>query len=130
MTLNVMKSTGFETVVSWLAKHHFDRKQFVESAGDFAVRGGIVDVFPYTETLPIRIEFFGDTIESMRPFDAISQRSTGARDTLTLVPNALTEAEEVRDNTIFDYLKPDTIVITIEPTRIQVAAEESGVADD
>jgi transcription-repair coupling factor (superfamily II helicase) len=130
LTLNVMESLGFETLVTWLAKHHFDRKQFVESAGDFAVRGGIIDVFPYTETFPIRIEFFGDTIESMRPFDAISQRSTGVRDTLTLVPNALTEAEEVRDNTIFDYIKKETLVITIEPERVQSVAAEVGVPEE
>lgn len=130
LTLNALESIGFDNLVQWLAKHHFDRKQFVEAAGDFAVRGGIVDVFPYTETLPIRIEFFGDTIESMRPFDAISQRSTGSRGALTLVPNALTEAEEIRDNTIFDYLKKDTIVITIEPERVQATAAEVGVSEE
>ncbi len=130
LSLATMESIGFEMLITWLAKHHFDRKQFVESAGDFAVRGGIVDVFPYTETLPIRIEFFGDTIESMRAFDAVSQRSTGARGTLTLVPNALTGAGEVRDATLFDYLAADTVIVTLEPERVQAALEESGGAAD
>ncbi|MDP4200050.1 MAG: transcription-repair coupling factor [Bacteroidota bacterium] len=130
MTVTVMESIGFETLVTWLTKHHFERKQFVESAGDFAVRGGIVDVFPYTETLPIRIEFFGDTIESMRAFDAVSQRSTGGRGTLTLVPNALTESGEIRDATIFDYLAANTVIVTFEPSRVQSALEESGAPKD
>jgi transcription-repair coupling factor (superfamily II helicase) len=130
MTLATVETVGFDTLITWLAKHHFDRKQFVESAGDFAVRGGIVDVFPYTETLPIRIEFFGDTIESMRAFDAVSQRSTGSRGTLTLVPNALTESGELRDATLFDYLAANTVIVTLEPERVQSALEESGAAAD
>ena len=127
LTVQVRSEAGFDRLIKWLDTHHFDRKQFVESAGDFAVRGGIIDVFPFTETLPIRIEFFGDSIESMREFDAISQRSIAGRSELVLVPNILTEAETVSEATIFDYLAPETVAITFEPERVQAKMEESGV---
>ncbi len=131
LTIQTRSDAGFDVLIKWLDAHHFDRKQFVESAGDFAVRGGIIDVFPYTETLPIRIEFFGDTIESMREFDAISQRSIAGRSELVLVPNILTESETSSANpaeaTIFDYLAAETVAVSFEPDRIAAKMEEAGV---
>jgi transcription-repair coupling factor (superfamily II helicase) len=126
LPLIVAQDPGFDRVQKWLDGHHFERKQFVETAGDFAVRGGIIDVFPFTETLPIRIEFFGDTIESMRAFDAISQRSTSPRTELVLVPNVLTESSEQGNATLFDYLAQNTIALTIEPDRVSAKLEEMG----
>jgi len=130
LILKAGEERGFEHVIKWLEAHHFERKQFVESAGEFAVRGGIVDVFPYTETLPIRIEFFGDMIESMRAFDAISQRSTSGRPELVLVPNVLTEANVVNEATLVDYLNAGTVVINFEISRIQTKLEEENISPD
>jgi transcription-repair coupling factor (superfamily II helicase) len=118
LTLERGKETGFDALIQWFEAHHFDRKQFVESSGHYAVRGGIVDVFPFTEILPVRIEFFGDVVESMRAFDTISQRSIVDRGSLTLVPNALTENEVIGEATLFDYLSKDALVALIEPERI------------
>jgi transcription-repair coupling factor (superfamily II helicase) len=123
------EEAGFERVQKWLDSHNFERKQFVETAGDFAFRGGIIDVFPFTETLPIRVEFFGDMIESMRAFDAISQRSTSPRNELVLVPNVLTESSEQGDATLFDYLGENTIAVTIELDRTKAKLEELDSAD-
>jgi len=125
--LTVATEAGFSTTIAWLEAHHFERKTFVESAGDFAVRGGIVDVFPYTETLPVRIEFFGDTIESMRGFDVISQRSTSTRNELALVPNILTESEQAAEAFLFEYLSADAVVVSIEPERIRTRMMECEV---
>src|SRR6185369_747738 len=58
----------------------------VAGKGEFARRGGLVDVFPPSAELPIRVEFFGDEIESLRAFDPTDQRSTGAVDRVTLLP--------------------------------------------
>ncbi|HET6510577.1 MAG TPA: DEAD/DEAH box helicase, partial [Candidatus Kapabacteria bacterium] len=127
LTLKKNTDAGFDTLRKWLNDHHFELRQFVESAGDFAVRGGIIDVFPYTETAPVRIEFFGDTIESMRAFDAISQRSIIERAELTLVPNALTDEATGKGSTIFNYLPAETIAIEIEPDRIDAKLEEEGL---
>ncbi len=127
LTLKKDTDAEFEELKKWLNDHHFEMRQFVESAGDFAVRGGIIDVFPFTETAPVRIEFFGDTIESMRAFDAISQRSIIERAELTLVPNALTDEAELKSSTIFSYLPETTIAIEIEPDRIDAKLEAEGL---
>jgi transcription-repair coupling factor (superfamily II helicase) len=121
---------GFKRLQDWLVKHHFEERQFVESAGDFAVRGGIIDVFPFTETLPFRIEFFGDTIESIRAFDAISQRSIVERKELSLVPNAITDSEQQKDASLFDYLPANTIAFTFEPERVRARIETNGESVD
>ena len=130
LSLRVGRDAGFNTVIEWLDAHHFERKGFVETAGDYAVRGGILDIFPFTETVPIRLEFFGDTIENMRAFDAISQRSTTPRQELMLVPNVLTESETGRDATLFDYIPGNALVFTIEPSRVRKRMEDLAIALD
>ena len=64
----------------------FSREDPVDEHGTFAVRGGIVDVFPAADAEPVRIEFIGDTVESLRRFDPATQRSTGATDQIHIVP--------------------------------------------
>src|SRR5438477_12759400 len=58
-----------------LAEAGYDRVGQVEVRGEYALRGGILDIFPYTSETPYRIDFLGETIESIKPFDPISQRS-------------------------------------------------------
>lgn len=67
-----------ELLIRRLALMGFARRPLVEQLGDFAVRGGIIDVFPATVSEPIRIEFFGDQVESVRTFSVLSQRSLGS----------------------------------------------------
>ena len=62
-------------VVDKLSKFGFERTENVEGKGQFAVRGGIIDVFCINNDLPFRIEFFGDEVDSIRTFDPITQRS-------------------------------------------------------
>jgi transcription-repair coupling factor (superfamily II helicase) len=64
----------------------FRREDPVDEHGEFAVRGGIVDVFPPSEAYPVRLEYIGDTIESLRSFDPSTQRSVAPLDRLTIVP--------------------------------------------
>src|SRR5690606_6985368 len=62
-------------VVEALSKAAYTRVELVEGRGEFAVRGGILDVFPPTEEHPLRIEFWGDDIEEIRYFKVADQRS-------------------------------------------------------
>jgi transcription-repair coupling factor (superfamily II helicase) len=79
-----------ERLLSFLARNGFSRVGTVVDPGDYATRGGIVDLFPPGADNPVRLDFFGDTLESLRSFDAESQR------TLTPVPRlALFAANEV-----------------------------------
>ena len=64
----------------------FTREDPVEEHGSFAIRGGIVDIFPAGDLEPVRVEFVGDMVESLRRFDPATQRSTGATDQLLIVP--------------------------------------------
>src|SRR5439155_7288120 len=64
----------------------YTREDPADEHGEFAVRGGILDVFPAGESQPVRLEFIGDTIESLRTYDPATQRSVAAIDQLTIVP--------------------------------------------
>ncbi|WP_165064140.1 transcription-repair coupling factor [Paludisphaera rhizosphaerae] len=69
---------------SWLLERGMQRVEVVEVPGEFSLRGGIFDVFPTDASDPVRIEFFGDEIESIRPFDAETQRSLDRWDNVTI----------------------------------------------
>ena len=91
-----------KSLAEFLANHAYLRTDTVRETGEFAIRGGIVDVFPPGHANPVRLDFFGDDIETMRTFDAASQRSTGKLDRLILRPVAefmLTEAAITRFRT-------------------------------
>ena len=77
---------GWEHLQQRLFALGYQRADVVSAVGEYAVRGGIIDVFPATHEQPVRIEFFGDAIESMRPFEIASQRSEGAIERVELVP--------------------------------------------
>jgi transcription-repair coupling factor (superfamily II helicase) len=78
-----------EELVAHLVRHGFRRTDLVYEVGDFAVRGGIVDFFPPGEDAPVRLDLFGDTVESIRWFDPQSQRSEDTLDSVRILPLAL-----------------------------------------
>ena len=71
---------------SFFAANGYVRSDTVGDTGEYAVRGGIVDVFPPGEPEPLRLDFFGDELESIRTFDPLSQRTTGKHPGFTLKP--------------------------------------------
>jgi transcription-repair coupling factor (superfamily II helicase) len=73
-------------IAEWLEANGFQRVSTVRDIGEYAVRGGIVDLFPPGFADPIRLDFFGDTLESIRAFDAQTQRSAAQLRALDLVP--------------------------------------------
>ncbi len=75
-------------VAQWLELNGFNRVATVREAGDYAVRGGILDLFAPGIDAPVRLDFFGDTLESIRNFDPETQRTTNERRALDLVPMA------------------------------------------
>jgi transcription-repair coupling factor (superfamily II helicase) len=77
---------GWDALQQRLFRLGYTRVDVVSAAGEFAVRGGILDVFPATADRPVRLEFFGDTLESLRPFDIASQRSDEGIERITIVP--------------------------------------------
>ncbi|MBV9984023.1 MAG: transcription-repair coupling factor, partial [Bradyrhizobium sp.] len=75
-----------DSVVAWLEHHGYLRSSTVREAGEYAVRGGILDLFPAGLDLPVRFDFFGDSLESIRSFDAETQRTMLDMRSLDLVP--------------------------------------------
>jgi transcription-repair coupling factor (superfamily II helicase) len=73
-------------LLAFLSRNGFARASSVVEPGDFAVRGGIVDVFPPGLEMPLRLDLFGDTLESIRQFEAESQKSVGELDSVVLTP--------------------------------------------
>ena len=76
------------SIVAWLELNGFTRASTVREPGEYAVRGGILDLYPPGMDMPVRFDFFGDAIETIRAFDAQTQRSEGALRALDLVPVA------------------------------------------
>ncbi|MCC6736358.1 MAG: transcription-repair coupling factor [Bauldia sp.] len=79
---------GLDRISRWAEGHGFNRASTVREPGEYAVRGGIVDLFPAGATEPVRLDFFGDTLESVRTFDPENQRTTGQQKGLSLVPTS------------------------------------------
>ncbi|HYL26456.1 MAG TPA: transcription-repair coupling factor [Candidatus Nitrosotalea sp.] len=118
-TLRAGDEPGLESLVRRLFELGYARADVVSAVGEYAVRGGIVDLFAATADTPVRIEFFGDTIESMRAFAIESQRSSAAIEALDVVPwNDPNESGA----TLFDYLPGDAIVVLEEPATIASVA--------
>jgi transcription-repair coupling factor (superfamily II helicase) len=90
----------------------FERVDFVVEPGDFSVRGGIVDVFSYSNDLPYRIEFFGDEIESIRSFDIETQISNKNFKKIEILGDIENKDIDYRRESIFDFISDDTIVIS------------------
>ncbi|WP_297633795.1 transcription-repair coupling factor [uncultured Clostridium sp.] len=84
--LRVSKETNFKEVSKLLVQSGYERVEMVEGKGEFALRGGILDVFPIGEEYPYRIELFGDEIDSIRRFNVESQRSIDKVKSLEIFP--------------------------------------------
>jgi len=111
----------FEELILKLNDYNYEKKDFVEEAGDFSVRGGIVDLFPENYDSPIRIEFFGETIESIREFDITTQRSLKELNSIKIGINISSEKElEESESTsnILDYIPGDAVILIDEPEII------------
>ena len=108
--LKVGSTFDLEFFIDFLTEHHFDRSDFVYEAGQFSIRGGIVDVFSFSNDQPYRIELNGDEIESIRTFDPASQLSVKRVDKFFIIPNVQKEIENTTRQHFFNYLKDDAII--------------------
>ena len=97
----------------------YEREEQIEGPGQFAVRGGIVDIYPLTEEVPIRIELWGDEIDSIRTFDVESQRSIENLREITIYPAGDFPEEQVKRVSFLDYFEYEkTILFLDEPVRL------------
>jgi transcription-repair coupling factor (superfamily II helicase) len=97
---------SFKTLFDLLTSYGYQHKSLVCDKGDFALRCGILDIFPSSSSSPYRIEFFGDDISSIRLFDPSSQKSLEKVEKIIIYP----AKEQALESTILDYLDNDTII--------------------
>ena len=86
LTVGTGGRIGVERLQSFFRNNGYTRTDTVREPGEFAIRGGIVDLYPSGAAQPVRLDFFGDQVESLRAFDPLTQRSTGTLDRLELKP--------------------------------------------
>ncbi len=117
LTLARGQTQPFQALLEQLQKLDYDSEPVCEAPGHYAVRGGIVDVYPVTATRPYRLDFFGDEIESIREFDPVTQRSGATVESITLSASPRVKLGESRTG-IADYLSPATHLGFIEPAAL------------
>jgi transcription-repair coupling factor (superfamily II helicase) len=110
LTLKQGETIGYTRLEEFLVQNGFTRKEFIEEEGDYAIRGSIVDVFSFDAIDPVRIEFFGDEVDSIRTVDIASQLSKEKLSETELVANLAQSASE--SESLLDYLRPESLVIT------------------
>ena len=112
---NIMEiKTGVEYSIDFinelLIEHEFEKVDFVYEPGQFAVRGGIVDIFSFSNDEPYRVEFFGDEVESIRTFNPVNQLSIKTMSRFTVVPNIQQKVAEEKRETLLEFIPNKTIV--------------------
>ena len=93
-----------------LIEHGFEKVDFVYEPGQFAVRGGIVDIFSFSSDEPFRVEFFGDEVESIRTFNPVNQLSIRTMSRFTVVPNIQKYKTEEKRETLLEFIPNKTVV--------------------
>ncbi len=124
-------------VVERLQELGFEREDFVVEPGQYAVRGGIVDVFSFASDLPYRMEFFDDTVDSLRTYDPATQLSVKQLDRVDIVPNLegnerSTESDEGKRVSLLEYFNSKDIVwcqgLSLVCERMDALGDEVKVA--
>lgn len=124
ITLKKGEEFLFEELILKLKEYSFTRKNLVEEENDYAVRGGIIDIFPENLSQPVRIEFFGDTIDSIRDFDPATQRSISQLDEVEILPSLDDMGTLDTTNKLINYIKDETVFLLDEPDLIKHEYED------
>jgi transcription-repair coupling factor (superfamily II helicase) len=118
LTLNRGDTYPFAELLAKLHALDYDSEPLCESPGHYAVRGGLIDIYPITANEPYRLDFFGDEIEGIRAFDPVTQRSGAS--VLSVVLSASPRLKlEVGRTGIADYLSNGTHIVLIEPPELE-----------
>lgn len=127
LNLEITKSTKInrEKLEEILDKYGYNKETLVTTTGEYAVRGYVIDIFLINEEHPIRIEFFGSNIDSIRYFNESTQLSIKQLDSINITPNK--EVTTTKNSSIYDYLKEP---ITIFYNRSQIENSYKKMLED
>lgn len=110
LRLSVKDSLSIDFVIDLLMEYNFERVDFVIEPGQFSLRGGIIDVFSFTNDHPYRIQFFGDDVESIRTFDTANQLSIDKLTHITITPNVQDRTLLEKRQSFLDYIDRNTVI--------------------
>lgn len=110
LSLTQQSKLSIDFINEFLYEYDFERVDFVYEPGQFAIRGGIVDIFSFSNDLPYRIEFFGDDIESIRTFDVETQLSVSKIHTVTIVPNVQAKFLSNNHISLLEYIDRNSVI--------------------
>ncbi|MFN0245055.1 MAG: transcription-repair coupling factor [Planctomycetota bacterium] len=124
LTLSVNQHLDADEFLGRLVQSGYTRQPLAEKPGEVSLRGEILDVYPYASALPLRIELFGDEIESLRTFDPLDQRSIETVSTLQVCLARDAGDVEAGDGVLpASLFSPTATIVEVEPLRIQDRAE-------
>jgi transcription-repair coupling factor (superfamily II helicase) len=106
VTLNEKLDVSF--LEEFLHNYDFEKTDFVYEAGQFAVRGGIIDIFSFANEFPCRIELFGNEVDSIRTFDPGSQLSVETLDKAYIIPNVQSKLLQEERQSFLEFISPNT----------------------
>jgi transcription-repair coupling factor (superfamily II helicase) len=112
LKITVGENLSLDFVNEILFEYKFKRVDFVTEPGDFSVRGGIIDVFSFSNDEPYRIEFFGDEIDSIRTFDVATQLSKEKLKKIAIIPNIENKTLKESRESFLKYISDKTIVFS------------------
>ncbi len=118
LTLRRGQAQPFHGLLEELRRLDYDSEAVCEAPGHYAVRGGLIDVYPVTANQPYRLDFFGDEIESIREFDPVTQRSGAGVESITLAASPRVRLDEARTG-LADYLNPASHLVLVEPAALE-----------
>ncbi|HMV07768.1 MAG TPA: transcription-repair coupling factor [Cyclobacteriaceae bacterium] len=107
-TVKLKEKLEIPFLEEFLHSYDFEKTDFVYEAGQFSVRGGIIDVFSFAHELPYRIELFGDEVDSIRSFDPGSQLSVDTLTQISIIPNVQTKLMQEERQSLLDFIAPTT----------------------
>ncbi|MCL4305684.1 transcription-repair coupling factor [bacterium] len=110
-----------ESLIQFLHESGYSREVMVEGVGQYAVRGAVLDIYPYGGSTAVRVEYFGDDIDDLRSFDPQTQRSTGRLNDVTVMA---AETPGVGNSHLLQYLPENTIIVWSEGRPAYFAVKE------
>ena len=108
--IKVGDNLSMDFLIDVLFEYEFSREQFVVEPGQFAVRGGLIDIWSYSYDKPFRIEFFGDDIDSIRAFDPSNQLSIGKYEHIQITPNIQETIMQEEQTSFIEFLGISSII--------------------
>lgn len=112
LKVKVGNELGIDFLTEVLISYDFKKVDFVSEPGEFSIRGGIVDVFSFSNEHPYRISLFGDEVETIRTFDIENQLSISTTKDITIIPNLESKSVDEKRESFLEFIPSNSIIIT------------------